>query len=64
MSAPVVSVVMAVYNGGDYLRESIESILKQTYADLEFIIINDASTDNSQESILSYKDPRINFSNN
>lgn len=59
MKSPKVSVVMPVYNGEPYLREAIESILNQTYTDLELIIINDGSTDNSEEIILSYKDPRI-----
>ena len=41
------------------LRESIDSILNQTYGDFEFIIVNDASTDTSEEIILSYNDERI-----
>lgn len=56
---PEVSVVMPVYNGARYIREAIESILTQTYKGFELIIINDGSTDNSEEIILSYKDPRI-----
>ena len=59
MTDPLVTVLMPVYNGGDLLRFSIESILSQTYKDLEFLIINDCSTDNSMETIRSYKDPRI-----
>jgi|TARA_B100000315_G_scaffold247651_1_gene276658 glycosyltransferase involved in cell wall biosynthesis len=50
---------MSVYNGEKYLRESIESILKQTFIDFVFLIINDGSTDASREIILSYNDPRI-----
>ncbi len=56
---PMISVVMPVYNGEKYLREAIESILNQTYKDFEFIILNDGSTDNTEEIILSYEDPRI-----
>lgn len=57
---PKISVLMPVYNTKEeYLREAIESILNQTYADFEFIIINDGSTNNAQEVILSYKDERI-----
>ena len=56
---PKVSVVMAVYNGEKYLREAIESILGQTLADLEFIIVDDGSTDRSAEIVKSYDDPRI-----
>ena len=59
VNAPVISVVMSVYNGEKYLRESIESILEQTYKNFEFIIINDGSTDSTREIILSYNDPRI-----
>ncbi len=59
-----VSVVMSVYNGELYLAEAIESILKQTFTNFEFIIINDGSTDSSQAIIESYKDPRIKLLNN
>ena len=56
---PLVTVLMPVYNGGEYLRLSIESILSQTYRDFELLIINDCSTDNSLETIKSFNDPRI-----
>lgn len=58
---PKVSVIMAVYNGGEYLRLAIESVLKQTYTDFEFIIINDGSTDKSFDVLTEYalKDQRI-----
>ncbi len=57
---------MSVYNGSDYLRESIESILNQTFSDFEFIIINDYSTDNTWEIITEYaeQDKRIKLFNN
>ncbi len=50
---PKVTVLMSVYNGKKYLRESIESILNQTYENFEFLIIDDGSTDESIE-ILQY----------
>lgn len=56
-----VSVVMSVYNGEKYLREAIESILKQTFTHFEFIIIDDGSSDRSANIIKSYKDSRIVF---
>ena len=56
---PLCSVVMSVYNGEEYLKEAIDSILHQSYANFEFIIIDDASTDGSLEIIQSYNDPRI-----
>ena len=61
---PEISVIMSVYNNQDYLKDAIESILNQTAKDFEFIIINDASTDNSLKIIESYKDPRIKIINN
>lgn len=53
---------MPVYNTKEeYLRASIESILNQTFTDFEFIIVNDGSTNNAEEVILSYKDNRIKY---
>ncbi len=55
-----ISILMPAYNTPEeYLREAIESILNQTYRDYEFIIINDGSTNNVKDVILSYKDERI-----
>lgn len=51
---PKISVVMSVYNGTPYLRESIESILNQTCKDFEFIIIDDGSSDNTWKIITEY----------
>jgi glycosyltransferase involved in cell wall biosynthesis len=56
---PKISVVMSVYNGEKHLRESIDSILNQTFTDFEFIIINDGSTDHTKQILESYSDPRI-----
>lgn len=42
---PLVSIVIPVYNGADYLREALESALSQTYANCEIIVVNDGSTD-------------------
>src|SRR3989344_2111733 len=53
---PFVSVVMPVYNAGDFLVEAIESILCQTYKNIEFIMIDDASTDNSWEIMKTYQE--------
>ena len=58
----LISVLMPVYNTKEeYLRTSIESILNQTFTDFEFIIVNDGSTNNVEEVILSYKDDRIKY---
>lgn len=57
----LVSVIMPVYNAGNFLPEAIESILGQTYKNFEFIIVDDGSTDNSLAIIKGYgrKDKRI-----
>ncbi len=56
---PTVSILMPVYNGAEYLRPAIDCLLKQTFGDFELIIVNDGSTDNTQEIIDSYDDARI-----
>ncbi len=56
---PLISVVMPVYNSEKYLEEAINSILNQTFTDFEFIILNDGSTDKTEDIILSYSDSRI-----
>ena len=48
---PKVSIVLPVYNGEKYLRESLDSILTQTFSDWELIIVNDCSTDHTLEII-------------
>ena len=55
IDTPLISVVMSVYNGQKYLRESIDSILNQTYKNFEFIIINDGSKDNTLDTLLEYQ---------
>lgn len=54
MDSILVSVIMPVFNSERFLRESITSILEQTYSNLEFIIINDGSTDNSLKIIKTF----------
>ncbi len=58
-SEMLLTVIMPVYNGETHLKEAINSILSQTFDRFEFIIINDGSTDKSEEIIQSYSDPRI-----
>lgn len=64
MNTTFVSVLMPVYNAGGFVKESIDSILKQSHTHFELIIINDGSTDSSEEIILSFKDPRIRYIRN
>jgi len=58
------TVLMPVYNASRFLAAAIESILQQTFTDFDFIIIDDASTDDSVSIITSYSDPRIRFYQN
>jgi Glycosyltransferases involved in cell wall biogenesis len=59
MASPVISVLMPVWNGAEYLREAVESILNQTFSNFEFIVIDDGSTDSTPDILGSYKDPRL-----
>lgn len=52
---PEISIVLPTYNGEKYLKQSIESILGQTYTDWELIVVNDCSTDSTQEIIDFYR---------
>lgn len=54
-----ISVLMPAYNCGKYISQAIRSILNQTFKDFEFIIIDDGSTDNTEEIVNSFKDSRI-----
>ena len=51
---PKVSIIIPVYNGENYLAEAIESALAQSYDNLEVIVINDGSKDNTEKIALSY----------
>lgn len=59
MAFPEISVLMSVFNGQDFVHEAIDSILGQTYSEFEFIIIDDASTDETSRILYSYNDPRL-----
>ena len=61
---PEISVIMPVYNGARFLKEAIDSILCQTFSDFELIILNDASTDDSEKIILTFNDKRIRYFKN
>lgn len=53
---PLVSIVIPVYNGSNFLREAIESALAQTYKNLEIIVVNDGSKDDTESIALSFGD--------
>ena len=59
MKEPLVSVFLPYYNDRDFLRESIESVLNNTYKNIELILLNHATTDDCREIAHSYDDPRI-----
>jgi glycosyltransferase involved in cell wall biosynthesis len=63
MPAPLVSVIIPVYNAQDYIQQTILSVLEQTIADIELIVLNDGSTDNSEKVILALQqtDKRIRY---
>jgi glycosyltransferase involved in cell wall biosynthesis len=56
---PKVSILMPVYNGGQYLAQALDSIISQSFGDWELILVNDGSTDNSESIIKQYQDDRI-----
>lgn len=58
-SVPEISVIVPVYNAGDYLEPCIRSVLAQTFTNFELILVNDASTDGSGDICESFHDPRI-----
>lgn len=51
---PKVSIIIPIYNGANYMREAIDSALNQTYNNIEIIVVNDGSSDNTEEIALSY----------
>ncbi|ADG70243.1 glycosyltransferase [Brachyspira murdochii] len=53
---PLVSIIIPVYNGSNYVKEAIDSALAQTYNNIEIIVVNDGSTDNTEEIVKSYGD--------
>lgn len=61
---PAVSIVMPVHNGAQYIECSVRSVLSQTFRDFEFIILDDASSDDTAQIINSIKDERIKYVRN
>lgn len=57
MSGPLVSIITPCYNGETFLDRYFESILSQSYSNLELIFINDGSTDRTEEIALTYREP-------
>lgn len=57
----MISVITITYNRAGLIGAAIKSVLSQTYADFEYIIIDDGSTDNTEEVVRSFNDARINY---
>ena len=55
MNSPKISVIIPVYNLENYISNCIESIINQVYKNLEIIVVDDGSSDNSWEKILKYE---------
>lgn len=51
----MISIIIPAYNAADYLAQTIESVLNQTYSDFELILIDDGSTDRTREIIKDYQ---------
>ena len=60
----LVSVIMPTYNCGRFIRESINSVLAQTYTNWEFLIVDDCSTDDTEAIVHTYQDTRIRYMRN
>lgn len=64
MQCPMISIIIPVYNGENYLQEAIDSALAQTYKNCEVIVINDGSIDRTKEIMDSYEDKIVPFHKN
>ncbi len=58
-ATPAVTVLIPAYNAGHLLRESVDSILAQTFADFECLVIDDGSTDGAVDALKTIDDPRL-----
>jgi glycosyltransferase involved in cell wall biosynthesis len=61
VDSALISIIVPCYNASSYLKEAIESVLKQTHQQFELILVNDGSTDDSETIIKSYRDERIRY---
>ena len=64
MTNDLVSIIMPSYNCGRFVRETIESVLAQTYSNWELLFVDDCSTDDTEAIVRSFDDPRIHYYKN
>ncbi len=63
-STPKISVCIPVYNGSDYIADSIRSVLAQTYEDFNLIVCDNCSTDGTEDVVRNFKDSRLTYVRN
>ncbi|SFB37558.1 glycosyltransferase family 2 protein [Algoriphagus aquimarinus] len=63
MKSPLISIIVATYNSSHVLRYAMQSVLDSDYQNWEMIVIGDCCTDDTEEMVLGFNDPRISFSN-
>jgi len=61
---PLVSIALCTYNGQTYIKEQLDSLINQTYQNIEIIIVDDCSTDNTEQICLSYNNIKLSFYQN
>ncbi len=64
MTEPLVSICIPTYNRATIITKAIDSALSQTYKNIEVIVVDNASTDNTEEIVLGYDDPRLRYVRN
>ena len=61
MANPIVSVIIPAYNQADFVGQTIQSVLDQTFTDFELIVVNDASPDHTAQVVRQFDDPRLRY---
>ena len=56
---PLISIIVPVYNGASTIQATVNSVVQQSFSDFELIIVDDGSSDNTQNILSRYTDPRI-----
>lgn len=61
MKKPLISIILPTYNRAAFLKKAIESVIKQTYSNLQLIVVDDCSEDNTRDVIRQFQDSRIEY---